>query len=254
MSYSPIAKIAPQYENYTGWWLKCFEQGTTSPIPMSLDAAGSTTVAKLQIDNSGFLNTTGGARVIPYLDEPYDAWLIPTEAEADADDVGNGVIVADNISSSDPNVSQNKIDIATNASGITTNAAGIATNAANIATNTADIAAIPFSGSYLSSPITMTSGGLVTLAHGLGEEPKIIHPYIECVVASAGWSVGDKVAVSFNSSTAAAARMNSFYFDSTNIYIRFSNYTSAFIVGNKSTGVFVDAGHNNWELYVRAFA
>ena len=97
MAYVAIAGIAPQYENYPNWWLKAYEQGTTTPLAMALDADGVTTVSKLVLDLNGFINTDGNAKVIPYLDEAYDLWLIPTEADANANDLTNAVQVADNI-------------------------------------------------------------------------------------------------------------------------------------------------------------
>jgi hypothetical protein len=97
MAYVAIAGIAPQYENYPNWWLKAYEQGTTTPLAMALDADGVTTVSKLELDLNGFINTDGNAKVIPYLDEAYDLWLIPTEADANANDLTNAVQVADNI-------------------------------------------------------------------------------------------------------------------------------------------------------------
>ena len=118
MAYTAISGIAPQYENYPNWWLKAYQQGTTTPLAMGLDPAGSTTVAKLELDLLGFINTDGNARVIPYVDAAYDMWLIPTEAEADASDLTNAIQVADNITLGD----------------IISNAADIATNAADIAT------------------------------------------------------------------------------------------------------------------------
>tara|TARA_R110000796_G_scaffold214800_1_gene330724 strand:- start:827 stop:2092 length:1266 start_codon:yes stop_codon:yes gene_type:complete len=132
MAYVAVAGIAPQYENYAEWWIKCYAQGTTTPVSMALDGAGSTTVAKLQLDAAGFIKTAGNARVIPYLGEAYDAWLIPTEEDADDNDLTSAIQVADNI------IPQ---DFATNAADIATNAANIATNAANIATNVTNIAA-----------------------------------------------------------------------------------------------------------------
>jgi hypothetical protein len=99
MAYFPIAKISPQYdsEEYANWWLKAYTQGTTTPILMALDAGGVTTVAKLELNEDGFINTAGDAIVIPYINEAYDLWLFPTEAEADANDTSNAIQLADNI-------------------------------------------------------------------------------------------------------------------------------------------------------------
>ena len=98
MSFSPIAFIAPNYRDYKTDWLKAFEPGTTTPKTISLNADGSTLVIKVQLNADGFPVSAGGAIVIPHLNGPYDLWLFPTEAEADASDTSNALRLADNIS------------------------------------------------------------------------------------------------------------------------------------------------------------
>lgn len=97
MAFSLTAFIAPNYRDFNGYWLKAYYQGTTTPKVMALDSSGSVTVAKLQLNADGFISSAGGALVIPYIDGAYDAWLFPTEAEADANDTVNAEQVADNI-------------------------------------------------------------------------------------------------------------------------------------------------------------
>jgi len=97
MALSPIAFIAPNYRDFKNYWLKAYEQGTTTPLSMALDSAGAVTVAKLELNKDGFLESAGGSLVIPYIDGAYDAFLFPTEAEADANDTVNAEQVADNI-------------------------------------------------------------------------------------------------------------------------------------------------------------
>lgn len=97
MSFAAIAYTIPQYENYPNWWLKAYEQGTTTPKVMGLDSDGAVTVAKLEINSDGFPNTTGNALVIPYIDGDYDLWLFPTELEADNNDTTNALQFADDI-------------------------------------------------------------------------------------------------------------------------------------------------------------
>jgi len=97
MSLSPISFVAVNYRDYPTYWFKAYQPGTTTPLALSLDAVGSTYVSKLQLNADGFLNTTGGALVTPYINEAYDAWLFPTEAEADANDTSNAIRVADDI-------------------------------------------------------------------------------------------------------------------------------------------------------------
>jgi len=97
MALSPIAFIAPNYRDFKTYWLKAYSPGTTTPKTMALDSAGVVTVAKMELNKDGFLESAGGALVIPYIDGFYDAWLFPTEAEADANDTINAERVADNI-------------------------------------------------------------------------------------------------------------------------------------------------------------
>jgi len=97
MAYSPVALITPQYENYQNYWLKAYQQGTTTPLAMSVDAAGTTTSAKFEINSNGFPITAGNAMIIPHIEGDYDLWLFPTAAEADANDTTNALQFADNL-------------------------------------------------------------------------------------------------------------------------------------------------------------
>lgn len=101
MSFAPLSYLSQQYEGFENYWLKCYLQGTTTPITMYDDAAGTTSFAKLEINIDGFFESSGGAIIIPHVGEVYDAWLFPTEAEADANDTSNATQIADNISASD---------------------------------------------------------------------------------------------------------------------------------------------------------
>jgi hypothetical protein len=102
MALAPIAQVSTPFEDYAGYWLKAYQQGTTTPIVMATDSGGLTTVAKAEISSGGtvpigFIKTAGDVIFIPYINEAYDLWLFPTEAEADANDTDNAIQVADNI-------------------------------------------------------------------------------------------------------------------------------------------------------------
>lgn len=97
MAFAAIAFIAPNYRDNKNEWLKAYEPGTTTPKAMALDSGGVTQVAKLQLNADGFLVSAGDALVIPYIDGAYDAYLFPTEAEADANNTTNAERIADNI-------------------------------------------------------------------------------------------------------------------------------------------------------------
>lgn len=101
MSYSPIAYTIPQYDKakFKNWWLKAYEQGTTTPVVISYDAAGTTTAARIELNAEGFPVTAGGDLFIPHISGDYDLWSFPTAAEADANDTTNAYQFADNINS-----------------------------------------------------------------------------------------------------------------------------------------------------------
>lgn len=99
MAFSPIAFVAPNYRDYKNWWLKAYEPGTTTPKVMADNDTGTPTVAKYEINKDGFIVSSGGALIIPFIDGPYDLWLFPTEAEADANSTTNAERVADDVSS-----------------------------------------------------------------------------------------------------------------------------------------------------------
>jgi hypothetical protein len=100
MAYSPIASIAPQYASYANWWLKAYEQGTTTPLAMATDSTGATTLAAAELDSNGFITTDGTAKFIPHFDQAYDLLLFPTEIEATKNITTNAIELADNINPS----------------------------------------------------------------------------------------------------------------------------------------------------------
>lgn len=108
-----------------------------------------------------------------------------------------------------------------------------------------------FSGEYTSAQQTLTIGGLITLAHGLGTIPKTLDYKLVCKTAEAGYSVNDVVAVSQMNDNASRGFQP--YFDATNIYIRVGSVVAGGVL-IKGTGAssFITAA--NWKLVVRAWA
>lgn len=111
MAFGQVAGLSDPLEDYPGYFLKFFEQGTTAPLVMATDSTGGTTLAKAEISSGGtvpigFIKTAGDAIFIPWVDGFYDAFLIPTEAEADANILTNAVQIADNLNA-DPASSTN---------------------------------------------------------------------------------------------------------------------------------------------------
>jgi len=112
-----------------------------------------------------------------------------------------------------------------------------------------------FTKEYVSSNQTITTGGLLTLAHGLGVAPKNIFLELVCSTTEYNYSVNDVIIVSANNSSLGGTRPLGIYYDATNVYVRFtSGEPQQFLGVNKTTGVAVALTNANWRLRVRAFA
>jgi hypothetical protein len=110
---------------------------------------------------------------------------------------------------------------------------------------------------YDSGNQTITAGGALTLAHGLGVVPKIVQYRLQCLTTEDGWAVGDEIdptTYQDNSGSGAIATGMGAWNDATNCYIRFGSYSATFNYFNKSTGAYAALTNANWALIVRAYA
>jgi len=101
--------------------------------------------------------------------------------------------------------------------------------------------------SYVSSDITIVSGGSVQLTHGLSTKPVLVEFLLKCVTAEANYSVNDEVILSHSESIAAVS-------DSTYINLRLNSDTNVFTLPNFSTGSATLLTNANWKLIVKAWA
>lgn len=108
---------------------------------------------------------------------------------------------------------------------------------------------------YTSSDQTITTQGLLTLAHGFGVIPKLAGLELVCQTAEANYAIGNVTTASLNNyAPALGAAWNSVRYDATNVYIRFSPLTNCFTVANALGGGQQALTNANWKLRVRAFA
>ena len=114
--------------------------------------------------------------------------------------------------------------------------------------------ALPVQERFVSSLQTITSAGPLTLAHGFGVEPKALEIVLECVTAEQGYSTGDRVHWLTATGHDTLKRASAFWFDATNIYVRYSNWTNVFTLAHKTTGVCAIVTNANWKMEVRALA
>lgn len=159
-----------------------------------------------------------------------------------------------------------------NAAGVLANSAGLVTQTgANITTAAGDTCilrataanvvevlaytpfAYPFLREYVSAEQTITSGGLVTLTHGLGVTPKSAIMVLICKTAELGYSVGDELHIS--QAFDANLRPSALVCGPTTIKVKYSSdATGVFGAANLTSGVFVILTNANWRLIVRAWA
>lgn len=117
----------------------------------------------------------------------------------------------------------------------------------------------PFSTSFVSTGQTITAGGSLTIAHGLGAVPKLVTPELVCTSAEGGYSVNDVVPIYWGPIDFNSALTNSGVScvpDATNLNIRFGSSVSpnTLYVLNKTTGNPVGITNSSWSFIVRAYA
>lgn len=118
----------------------------------------------------------------------------------------------------------------------------------------AEIAALPFTQAYQSAEQTITSGGTLTLAHGLSSEPTLLQAYIICKTAEFSFSIGDKICLSgfYTTSTTATSNCVQMIPDPTNVVCKIGDFFSVF---DKTTPtVRRNITYDRWRLIIRAWA
>ncbi|TDQ82514.1 hypothetical protein A8950_2337 [Dongia mobilis] len=110
--------------------------------------------------------------------------------------------------------------------------------------------------SYDSGELSITSGGTLTLAHGLGAAPQDLRPVLRCKTAEAGWAVGDEIAIGFaNTGTGFGTHRGlGLRADASNIVLRYGSGASAFGYAHGGTGSEANLTNANWRLILRARA
>ncbi|WP_313194510.1 hypothetical protein [Shinella zoogloeoides] len=113
-----------------------------------------------------------------------------------------------------------------------------------------------FTKEYVSSELSLTSGGTATLAHGLGVVPKLVEIMLVCKTAEGGYNVGDVLywGNGFAYYGASQGSGCSIVVDATNLNVKYSNYTSVFVVLNRSTGGYLTITNANWRAVFKAWA
>lgn len=103
MAFTPISNCVPQYSKNaggaaaSGYYLKFYADGTTTPILMATDNTGGTTLAKCQINTLGYPINGSSDVFIPHIDQAYKLALFENETDADNNTLINAAWVVDDL-------------------------------------------------------------------------------------------------------------------------------------------------------------
>jgi len=106
---------------------------------------------------------------------------------------------------------------------------------------------------YESGEQVITSGGLLTLSHGLGVIPKIVELRLICKAATSGFSIGDEILIT-NAGSSSGAFAQSVVLSDTTIEFRYEDSGTCFTYSNHSSGAAVALTNSSWRLKIKAFA
>lgn len=112
----------------------------------------------------------------------------------------------------------------------------------------------PFSASFTSTAQVITSGGALTLAHGLGTAPFGIQVEAQNITAEHGYTTGQKVQVidaagDAATSTGVSVRKD----DATSLIIRMGGASNPILVLHATTGAVAICTNANWSLIFKAW-
>jgi len=112
--------------------------------------------------------------------------------------------------------------------------------------------ALPFGTSRDSGLLSITAGGMVTWAHGLGVEPDLVIVKLQCVVADGTFSIGDVVFLGTcmdNNGSFTTNRSTNVRVDTTNVYV---TNTAGIIINAKTGGAHFSITTASWNYRVKA--
>jgi hypothetical protein len=110
---------------------------------------------------------------------------------------------------------------------------------------------------FESAEQTITVGGTLTVAHGLGEKPRFVSGHLICKTAEYGYAIGETIEVSLNTPIFNTVNTNtnncSLRDDATNLLVKFGA-GSTFRIVDVTNGVGRDITVANWKFILKAWA
>jgi hypothetical protein len=109
-----------------------------------------------------------------------------------------------------------------------------------------------FSASFTSTEQSITAGGALTIAHGLGAAPKMVQFFIKAQSSVLGYSTGDEVEISVNGMVTTNYGVT-YTKDATNVNVRFGSNAASMYILRFDTGAAAAITNSDWRLIVRAY-
>ena len=104
---------------------------------------------------------------------------------------------------------------------------------------------------FESAAQSITAGGALTLAHGLGAKPELVQIALRCAVIDLGYAVGDDVLFPFFDQGGGYGC--EVWADASNVNVIFSSVSPVFRLHNKTTGVPADITLASWRFVARGW-
>lgn len=104
---------------------------------------------------------------------------------------------------------------------------------------------------YTSTDQTITAAGSLTLAHGLGTQPKHVHVLLVNQTAELGYSINDVMILAYGGNAGNNSGI-SIVPDATNLNIRFGSAANLFNIVRKDTGATANITNANWKVRFEA--
>ena len=106
---------------------------------------------------------------------------------------------------------------------------------------------------YTSPDQTLTAGGALTLAHGLGVKPALVTAGLKCISAEHGYAVDDELIGPPYYDNSASIGLCGIVPDGTNLNVRYASSFSTLVIPHKSTGARAIVTPANWRAVFRAW-
>jgi hypothetical protein len=112
-----------------------------------------------------------------------------------------------------------------------------------------------FTNRFVSSAQTITTGGALSIAHGLGIKPRLVNAWLVCQTAELGYSIADEVFVVVGSDDSYSLGHGfALTRDATNLEVRFGSDANVFAMPRKDTGARANLTNANWKIVFQASA